>query len=419
MNQSGQPLPQYRRKRAHVSIWGTTQMHLRSPFVVALWSAIFPGLGHLLLSKYIRGFTLFIWEVVINLASHLNLAILYTFLGRFEEAKQVVDIRWLILYIPTYLFAFWDSYRTATDLNNQFILAAREDAPVQSFVMHPLGINYLDKGSPWVAFAWSIISPGVSQLIIHRILVAFFLIISWIAIIYFSRVLPAIHYTFTGQFDMARTVVNPQWLLNIPSVYLFSMYDAYVNTVESNNLFEWELGKYLKKSYQDHAFPMPFGRKGGDRMYVAANFEQTIKLESAITAIEMKGVPREHILAVPMDKRNEDRMLFDRTHSSDSMSMLDLPMITAAIFAVFGLIYGFILAWGPILWALIGTAFGFAVGLLVKLYTTRRRRRKQRAAEPEVVLLIACEAGQMEMVQETLWAYSALGVAKLSLGDDM
>ena len=71
----------------------------------------------------------------------LNLAIFYSFLGRFEEAKTVLDTRWLLLYIPTYLFAFWDSYRTAADLNNQYVLAAREDAPVQTFIMHPLGIN--------------------------------------------------------------------------------------------------------------------------------------------------------------------------------------------------------------------------------------------------------------------------------------
>ena len=241
----------------------------------------------------------------------------------------------------------------------------------------------------------------------------------WIVIVYFSKVLPAIHFTFQGQFDMARAVVNPQWLLNIPSVYLFAIYDAYINTVESNKLFEWELAKFLKRDYQDHAFPMPFGRKGGDRMYVVSNFEHTVKLETAITAIEMKGVPRENILAIPMDKRNEDRMLYDRVHSSDSLSMLDLPMITATVFAVFGLIYGFALAWGPILWALIGTAFGFGAGVLVKLYTTRRRKRKQRACQPEVVLLIACEANQMDMIQEMLWAYSALGVAKVSLRDDM
>jgi len=54
----------FRRKVAHVSILGTTQLHLRNPWIIAGWSAMFPGLGHLLLSKYLRGFLLFLWEMV-------------------------------------------------------------------------------------------------------------------------------------------------------------------------------------------------------------------------------------------------------------------------------------------------------------------------------------------------------------------
>ncbi len=153
-------------------------------------------------------------------------------------------------------------------------------------------------------------------------------------------------------------------------------------------------------------------------MYVVSCFEQTVKLETAITAMEMKGIPKKDILAVPLDKRNEDRMLFDRIHTSDSLSMFDVPTILAAIFAVLGLIYGFLLQWGPIAWALIGTIFGFGFGLLIKLITTRARRVRQQGKSPEVVLIISCDSSQVQMVQDTLWAYSALGVAKLSLGED-
>jgi Flp pilus assembly protein TadB len=150
-------------------------------------------------------------------------------------------------------------------------------------------------------------------------------------------------------------------------------------------------------------------------MYIVANFEHTIKLEMAITAVEMKGVPKYDILAVPLDKRNEDRMLFDRSHSSDSLSMLDLPLIMGTVFSLLGLIYGFLLHWGPIIWALIGTAFGIGLGIIIKLFTTRKRKEKQLAETPEVVLLIACNDTQAQMVQDTLWAYSSLGVAKLDL----
>ena len=256
MNQNN--YPNARRRRAYVSILGTTQLHLRNPIIIALWSAIFPGMGHLLLSKYIRGFILFMWEITVNMMSHLNLSIYYTFTLQFDIAKQVLEKRWLLLYIPVYLFSIWDSYRTTVDSNNQFILAAHEDAEVRPFILHALGINYLDKSSPWVSIFWSMISPGVGQLIIHRIVVAFFLIGWWIAVIYVSKALPAIHFTLLGDFEQAKAVVDKQWLLNIPSLYFFGIYDTYVNTVESNKLFDWEQGKYLKRHYQSDSFKMPF-----------------------------------------------------------------------------------------------------------------------------------------------------------------
>lgn len=410
-----------RRTRALVSIWGTTQMHSRNPYVIALWSAVFPGLGHLLLAKYIRGFLLFAWEIFINLESRLNESIFYSFTFNFDMAKQVLDTRWLILYIPTYLFAIWDSYRTAVDLNNQFVLAEREDAEVKPFVIHPLGINYLDKSPPWVAFVWSMISPGAGQLLIHRFIVAFFILFWWILVIYLSKALPTIHYTMLGQFDNAKAVADHQWLLNIPSLYFFAVYDAYVNTAESNKLFDWEQSRFLKKEYQCRLFPMPFKKKRerGDKVYIVSTFDYGIKLENAITAIKMKGIPKEDILAVPLNNTNKDRMLFDRIHYSDNLSMLDLPMILATVFALLGLIYGFMLAWGPIIWALLGTAFGAGLGILIKLYITRKHINKKAADQPAVVLLIACKENQTDMVQDTLRANAALGISKLELEDDM
>jgi hypothetical protein len=375
-------------------------------------------MGHVLLGKYIRGFILFIWEIAINLLSHLNLAIFYTFTLRFEEAKQVLDTRWLMLYIPTYLFAIWDSSRVAASLNNQFLLAAREDAKVKPFILHPFGMNYLDKSPPWTAAFWSALSTGTGQLISHRLIVAFFMLSWWVAVVYCSNVLSAIHMTAYGQFEQAKAVVNIQWLLNIPSIFFFGIYDAYVNTVESNKLFEWEQDKYLKHNYQSVSFKMPLVNTKDCNMYIVSTFEHTLKIETAITAIEMKGIPKENIFAVPMDKNSEDRMLIDRMHSSDSLSMFDLPIILSALFALFGLIYGFLLAWGPILWALIGTGFGFFLGLGIKLMTTKNNNKKQKGKQPEVVLIISCKDEQLQMVQDTLWAHSAIGVAKISAGGE-
>src|SRR3954466_13767507 len=122
-----------RRYKAHVSMFGTSQIHLRNPYIVAWWSAAFPGFGHLLLSKYHRGYILFIWEVVVNLNAHVNLAMVHSFQGNITMAKNVLDTRWLLVYIPVYFFGIWDSYRSTVDLNSIYILAEHEGHRFNSF----------------------------------------------------------------------------------------------------------------------------------------------------------------------------------------------------------------------------------------------------------------------------------------------
>lgn len=413
--------PSARRSVAYLSIIGTTQLHLRNPYIIALWSAAFPGMGHLLLSKYLRGFLLFIWEVLINYKAHINLMIFYSFLGDFEKAKQVADIRWMSLYIPTYIFTIWDSYRTTIDLNHAYMLAAREDAEIKPFKIGAMEINYLDKRKPWVSAAWSLLMPGCGELYIHRLVAALFTMSWWIFICYNSRALPALHYTFLGDFTQAKSVLDMQWFLNIPSVVFFAVYDSYVNTVSNNKLFDREQSKFLKRDYQDPGFIMPFKNRGrGDRMYIVSTFEHSIYLELAITAIQMKGIKKENIMAVSMDKRGEGRQLFDSIHSSDGVSLFDLPAILGVVGGIFGGIYGFVLKWGPLIWGLIGISLGIVLGLGIKLITTKKYSRGRQKDErgTEVVLIIECIENQMEMVKDILWSHNALGVSRLSIGDD-
>jgi hypothetical protein len=409
--------PSARRSVGYLSLLGTTQLHLRNPFVVAAWSAAFPGMGHLLLGKYLRGFLLFIWEVYVNYMAHINLLILYSFIGDFERAKAAVDIRWMSLYIPTYIFAIWDSYRTTIDLNHAHMLAAREDAEIKPFKIGALEINYLDKRSPWMSATWSLLVPGAGQLYIHRIFVALFAVVWWIVICYFSKLLPCFHYTFLGDFQRAKSVLDMHWFLNIPSVYFFVMYDAYINTVENNKLYDWEQAKFLKRDYQNSSFTMPFKKNiGGDRMYIVSTFEHSVYLELAITAIQMKGIKKENIMAIPMDKKGEQRRLFDSIHSSDGLSLLDLPAILATIGGIFGGIYGFVLEWGPLLWGLIAILIGFLLGFIIKLSVTKKYNNRQEDKRgAEVVLIIDCIESQLEAVKDILWSHNALGVRKLDI----
>ncbi|MEN1967147.1 hypothetical protein WMZ97_03615 [Lentibacillus sp. N15] len=250
-----------RRYFAHVSIFGTTQLHLRNPYIIGWWSAAFPGFGHLLLSKYIRGFLLFMWEVVVNLNANINLGIIYMFQGEFDKSMQVLDFQWLLLYMPVYLFGIWDSYRTTADMNKVFILADSENHRFNSFALGSLEINYLDKRNPVMAAMWTLFVPGLGQLYIHRIGVAFFVIIWTITFFYYSHFLEAVPYLFIGEIERSTNLIKPEWLLFLPSVYGFSLYDSYMNTVENNKLFELEQRNYLYENYQSPHFKLKKGEK--------------------------------------------------------------------------------------------------------------------------------------------------------------
>lgn len=243
---------QFRNRRyvAYVSLLGTTQLHKRNPITVACWSMAFPGFGHLLLNKYLRGYALILWEFFINQKIHLNLALNYTLNGQFQAAREVLDPRFMSLYIPVYLFAIYDSYRSTVDMNKIYLLAQREEGRFTVFNIGALEINYLDKRKPWIAVAWSMGIPSIGQLYLHRIILAVFILISTIVIVWQSNLILALHYLILGDVAASSSVLDQQWLLYFPSYYFFTIYDAYTSTVENNKLFDDAQRQFLVENYQ-------------------------------------------------------------------------------------------------------------------------------------------------------------------------
>jgi tetratricopeptide (TPR) repeat protein len=246
-----------RRSRAYITQFSLSQLHLRNPYVVAFFSFSYPGFGHLLLHRYLSAFILIMWELFINNLANVNLGIYYTLLGDFDKAKEVLEERWLLLYVGIYMLGIWDSYRTTIDINKQYILADREDSPLVPLKMGSWDINYLDKRIPWVASAWSALVPGLGHLYLHKMISGFFIFGYTVAILYYGHIPLGIKYTMIGDFEKAKDVMDQQWLLYLPSIYLFIIYDAFSSTVEYNKLFEKELSKYLRENYQNKEFDFP------------------------------------------------------------------------------------------------------------------------------------------------------------------
>lgn len=248
---------QVRRPRGLLSQLTVNHLHLRNPYVVAFFAFSYPGFGNLMQHRYAKGFILVLWEVFINHKAKVNLGIMHSLQGNFEQAKQVTDQNWLILYVAIYMFAIWDSFRTTIELNKIHILADREKAPIQPIKMGNWDMNYLDKRKPWHAFVWSIFMPGLGHMFVHKVISGFFIFAYTTMVLYFSHLPLAIHQSLIGNFDAAKQTVDMQWMLYLPSIYCFIFYDAYVSAVELNRLFDKEQNDFLERNYQNQKFAMP------------------------------------------------------------------------------------------------------------------------------------------------------------------
>ncbi|UOF90518.1 hypothetical protein LSG31_22115 [Fodinisporobacter ferrooxydans] len=150
-------------------------------------------------------------------------------------------------------------------------------------------------------------------------------------------------------------------------------------------------------------------------MYIIASFEQSVFLELAISSLEQGGIQKNQILAVPLDKRTEERKLFDTIHQADGFSLFDVAAVLGTCGMLLGAIYGMVLKWGPILWGLIGLAAGLLLGFLLKLVFVKKQNNKmtKQSIATEVFLLIHCANDQRKLVEGILWDNMAIGVAKL------
>jgi hypothetical protein len=78
-----------------------------------LWSIAFPGFGQLLNGKYLKGIIFILLEFIINVRSHFNQIIYFSFNGEIEKAIEQTEYQWLMFYPCVYFFAMWDAYKDA------------------------------------------------------------------------------------------------------------------------------------------------------------------------------------------------------------------------------------------------------------------------------------------------------------------
>jgi hypothetical protein len=401
--QSANIRPRY--SKGKISVFGINSVYPRTPWVVAWWSAAFPGFGHMYIGKYLHGFILIIWELVVNNMSNLNMGIALSFLGRFEEAKAAINPDWGLLYVAVYIYSIWDSYRCAVEIKKSHVLAEVEDAPISPSDVSFFDVVILDKKKPWVGLVWSIFTPGLGQLYGGSTIVGTFILAWWIFVCYKAVAIRTWFYSFLGDFDYAASVVDWQWFLFLPSMYAFAIYQAYASVNESNTLFDIEQIRYLRvraANLKQQIFE-------NETVKIIATFEHSPFVEMVIHDVEKMGVPPQNIVAMPLENLESQLHIIDSIHRVDGRSILDGAMMSGTIFAVLGAIYGFVLYWGPVIWGLIGLAGGFLLGLLIELAFNKKKIKVFSSRKSEVIIEVICNVSLQERLVKIFKSRKAMG----------
>lgn len=149
-------------------------------------------------------------------------------------------------------------------------------------------------------------------------------------------------------------------------------------------------------------------------MYFFATFEYSNLIELALSELERNNIKRTQILVVPLDKRVGKTKLFDSLHESDGKSLFDLTSSFGVVFMLLGVIYGFVLAWGPIIWGLIGLVAGGILGTVIGVIFKKKHEKTLNSNNKtgEIILMIQCEESNAAIVEEILWDHFAIGVGR-------
>ncbi|WP_160723689.1 hypothetical protein [Bacillus sp. USDA818B3_A] len=402
--QSANIKPRY--SKGQISVFGTNSVYPRPPWISAWWSAAFPGFGHMFIGKYLHGFILILWELVVNNLSHLNMAIALSFHGRFEEAKAILNQDLVLLYVAVYIFSIWDSYRCAVEIKKSHILAEIEDAPITPSDISFFDVVILDKKNPLVGLLWSVFTPGLGQLYAGSTIVGTFVLAWWIFVCYKAVAVRTWLYSFLGDFDKASTIVDWQWFLFLPSMYAFAIYQSYVAVTENNTLFDIEQIRFLR--VRDENLTQPIKTEDNSTKIIAT-FDHSPFVEMVIHDLEKLGVPSQNIVALPLENLDSEAHILDTIHRVDGRSILDGAMMVGTIFAVLGTIYGFVWNWGPVIWGLIGFVGGFLLGLIIELAVNKKKLKVLGNRKSEVIIEVTCNSGLQDQLIKALKLRRALG----------
>lgn len=149
-------------------------------------------------------------------------------------------------------------------------------------------------------------------------------------------------------------------------------------------------------------------------MLVIGTFEHSIELEEALVVLEHNGISRTHILVVPMDTDSTPPSQYIGKSRDRLYKGIEVGMACATASSVIGISIGFVLTWGPIIWALIFALIGFAIAFGIFMLTNMNSHRHLPKKLPEITVIVQCLEDQSILVMETMWKYRVMTVGRAS-----
>ncbi|SMB87436.1 hypothetical protein SAMN00017405_1695 [Desulfonispora thiosulfatigenes DSM 11270] len=359
--------------KMYIDAFGVKYSHRTNPWAIAWWSAALPGFGHLTLGSYLKGFLFMFGEILLNLKARINLSIYYTFIGNFDKANDVFNERWGLFYIAVWIFAIYDSYLLSIEQNKICELEeAQEYRYFQKMHNSLFGMTFLNQREPFFTVFLSTILGGMGHVYIGQIIKGFILLGWSIAINYYSQTGHLVQKFVLGK-EIYLQNVNWEWLLFLPSIWGFCIWDSYVHTIETNKLIiEEQRYTYGKKKGRKSLDNLPSSttqeNKDNSFTFLVGKSKQSISLELIINSFKIHGIDKHEIIF--LDRlTNKKRETGDSIRKSDGISNFNGAICGATVLMLFGTMWGgALIPGGPIAIGLAGFLLGALIGYLIDAY---------------------------------------------------
>ncbi|WP_417898479.1 hypothetical protein ABN702_20610 [Bacillus haimaensis] len=99
------------------------------------------------------------------------------------------------------------------------------------------GITYLKQHNPYMVVWWSAVFPGFGHYLLNQYLRATLLTITEVIINTLAHINEAMIYSFCGEFELAKGILEPNWTFGYLAIYLIAMGDCFRSALYQNKLY--------------------------------------------------------------------------------------------------------------------------------------------------------------------------------------